>query len=59
MSRPSTGGPLRLPVLDHRPIEQREEGAIIGDQGIMIEQGGDGGLVKESGRRYHGKKLLL
>ena len=59
MSRASTRGTLGLPVLDQRPIEEGKKGTIIGDQGIMIEQGGDGGLVKESGRRYHGKKLLL
>ena len=59
VGRPSTRGPLRLPVVDHRPIEQREEGAIIGNQGIMLKQRGDGGLVKEIRRRYHGKRLLL
>ena len=47
MSGPSQPRALGLPLLDDGPIEQREEGALIGHQGIMLEQGGEDGLVKE------------
>ena len=37
VGRSSQRRALSLPALDDGPIEQREEGAIIGHQGIMIE----------------------
>src|SRR5579859_595164 len=47
-----------FPGLDHRPIKQGKEGAVVGDQRISVKQGSDGGLVKESRIGYHSKKLL-
>src|SRR5579859_2530568 len=47
-----------FPLLDHRPVERREKGARINNDRIMIEQSGDGGLVKEDRIGYHSRKLL-
>ncbi len=58
MSRASTRGTLSLPLLDHRPIQKREEGTILGNQRIMIQKRGQNRLVKESGSGYHSRKLL-
>lgn len=59
MSRPPTSRTRNTPALDERPIEQRKEGAIVLDNRVMIEHGGQGRLVKEGGSRYHSKGLLL
>src|SRR5581483_8447517 len=48
-----------LPLLNDRPIKQGEEGAIVVDEGIMLQQSSNDGLVKEGRRRYdHDEKLL-
>ena len=59
MGGPSASRALSLPVVNDGPIKQGKEGAVFGDQRIMIEQRADHRLVKEIGRGYHSKKLLL
>jgi len=49
---------LGLPLLDHRPVKQREKRAVVKHNGIMIEQGGDGRLVKGGRSGYQSRKLL-
>jgi hypothetical protein len=46
-------------MFNHRPIEECEEGARVLDEGIMIDLGGDGRLVKESGCRDQSMGLLF
>ena len=58
MSWASTRRALGLPRLDEGPIEECKEGAILLNQGIMIEQSGDDGLVKEARGGYHSNRLL-
>src|SRR5579885_674530 len=48
-----------LPLLNEGPIEQGEEGAVILNQGIMLQESSDDRLVKRERRGYdHGGKLL-
>src|ERR1044071_2591319 len=53
-----TVGAAGKPAVNHRPIKQRKEGTIVLDQGINIEQGSEGGLVKANRCRYHSRRLL-
>ena len=59
MGRPSTRRTLGLEVVNQRPIEQGKEGAIVLDNGIVGQQSSHDRLVKEIGRGYQSKKLLL
>lgn len=59
MTGATARGVLLLPLVKQGPIQQREKGAVVLDKGIMLKQGSDGGLVKQSRRRYHGSGLLL
>ena len=59
MSGASAGRALGLPVVDHGPIKEGKEGAILLNHGIMLKQSGHHRVVKESRRGYHSKKLLL
>src|SRR5258708_32474190 len=47
MGGTATDRTLGLPLLDQGPIEQGEEGTIVLHQRIMLQQMGQGGLVKE------------
>jgi len=44
---------------DQGPIELGEEGAIGGDNRVMVEERGKGGLVKDGGSKYQSRELLL
>ena len=59
MGWPSTQGLPGFPLLDDGPIKRGEKGPIVGDDGIMIEQFGQGGLVKDVRSRYQSMGLLL
>ena len=50
---PSASRTLCLPLLDTRPIETGEKGAIVLHQGINVKQLLEHRLVKESRRGYH------
>jgi len=50
---------LAFPLLDDGPIECGEKSAVVGDNGIMIEQSGESGLVKDARSRYQSMGLLL
>ena len=58
MGRPTTRGVSGLPSRDSGPIESGEKGVIVGDDGIMSEERGKGGLVKDAGSRYQSTGLL-
>ncbi|HEY1354521.1 MAG TPA: hypothetical protein VGF67_33335 [Ktedonobacteraceae bacterium] len=59
MSWATTLGLLSLPLCDQGPIELGEEGAIGGDKRVMVEESGEGGLVKDGGSTYQSMGLLL
>jgi hypothetical protein len=59
MGRASARGTLGFPLFNDRPVEQSKEGAVVGDEWVMIEQCSHGGLVKKGGSRYHSSGLLL
>lgn len=59
MGRPASRGSPGFPALDKRPIEQGEEGAVVGDDRIMLKQSSQGSLVKDEGCRYPSRGLLL
>lgn len=57
--RAAKSGLVSLPALNDAPIKKRKELAIVGDQGIGIQQGLHGRLVKACRRGYHSQNLLL
>jgi hypothetical protein len=59
MSRASTRRTLSFPLLDDQPIEESKKGARVLDERVMIDLGGDDGLVKEGGCRYQTMGLLF
>jgi len=59
MSGPTTGRWLAFPGRNGGPIQRRETGASISNDGINVEQSGQGRLVKTGGCRYQSKGLLL
>jgi hypothetical protein len=59
MGRSAWARALRFKVLNQGPVKEGKEGPRLGDEGIMVEHGGHGGLVKNRGSRYHHKQLLL
>jgi hypothetical protein len=56
---PTARGLPSLSSLNDRPIESGEKGAIVSNDGIMSEERGKGGLVKDVRSRYHSMGLLL
>jgi len=59
VSRSPPGGTRRLPRVDDGAFEQRKEGAVMGHQGILIEQGGQRRRVKEGRGRSQNRGLLV
>src|SRR6266568_5858929 len=58
-SRSALAHTLCFPLLHQRPINQREKGAIVGYNGIMVQKQRHHVLVKEGRRRYHSIELLF
>ena len=52
MGRPSTSRTLGLPLVNERPIQQGEKGAIVLHHGINVEHLLQHRLVKEARREY-------